>query len=78
MVPVLVDVHCNKGRIYPGSLSEKNSLHNIPNADAKKLRKQLFVYFIQDTLFKRLIDFREGHQTSNVRVKADKQKPNKI
>lgn len=63
---VLVDVHCNKGRISPGSLSGKHSLHNIPNADARKLRKQLFVYFIQAISCKRWTDFREGHQTQSV------------
>lgn len=66
MAPAPVDEHCNKGRIYPGPHSGKNSLHNIPNDDAKMLRKQLFVYFIQYVLFKRLIDFREGHQTQSV------------
>lgn len=63
MAPVLVDVHCNKGRIYPGLPSGKNSLHNIPNADAKELRSYLSTSYI---LFKRLIDFRDRHQTQSV------------
>jgi len=52
-----------RARFSPGSLLGQNFLHGSSNADTKGLSNQLYVYGIQDILFKGLIDFMERHQT---------------